>query len=433
MKPRSKREKMFVEMAGKLPLVNKKRILKGVFSNDGFYKKKGEVWCHCCGHIEQVSKPELSVSIGCETHTCSACGTILQLHHDRNFSESSELESRAVLTTFRGFNVLRMFHCHRVNRAGSPTEYSVHEVYQIWIDDQGREVITGCRIVRSFGHEKFDYTSDFSIKHRNESFTGDYYYSDIYAFYGNYVDKRYYRVTPTLLRNGFDIRMLDKNCEVSTLLRQLLTNPAIEALAKQKQFSLVGFLSYHAFDEELAHLGKICSRHGYIIENAIMWTDYVQMLEELGLDTHNPHYLCPADLKQAHDWAVERIRKRDEAMILEDLRAEESDYEDSHGRFFGLAFGDGMVEAHVIGSVREMKQEGDTMHHCVYSAGYYKRGNSLILSVRDKENNRLETVEVDLATMSVAQSRGKFNQPTDYHEEIVQLMNDNMDLIKQRM
>ena len=294
-------------------------------------------------------------------------------------------------------------------------------------------MITGCRIVRSFGHEKFDYTSDFSIKHRNESCTGAYYYSDIYDFYGNRVDKRYYRVTPTLHRNGFDIRMMDTGCEVSGLIRQLLTNPAIEALAKQKQFSLVGFLSSHAFDKELAHLGKICSRHGYIIENAIMWTDYVQMLEELGLDTHNPHYLCPADLKQAHDWAVDRIRKRDEAMILEDLRSEESDYEDSHGRFFGLAFGDGMVEAHVIGSVREMKQEGDTMHHCVYSAGYYKRDNSLILSVRDKENNRLETVEVDLATMSVAQSRGKFNQPTDYHEEIVQLMNDNMDLIKQRM
>lgn len=37
---------------------------------------------------------------------------------------------------------------------------------------------------------------------------------------------------------------------------------------------------------------------------------------------------------------------------------------------------------------------GEAMHHCVFSAGYYKRPESLILSAKDSKGNRLETIEV---------------------------------------
>ena len=70
------------------------------------------------------------------------------------------------------------------------------------------------------------------------------------------------------------------------------------------------------------------------------------------------------------------------------------------------------------------------MHHCVYRMGYYKRPESLILSARDRGGNRLETVEVNLNTFSVVQSRGLQNHPTLAHADIIRLVEQNMNLIK---
>lgn len=80
--------------------------------------------------------------------------------------------------------------------------------------------------------------------------------------------------------------------------------------------------------------------------------------------------------------------------------------------------------------MQDIAEEGKAMHHCVYSAGYYKRDDCLILSARDSEGNRLETIEVSLKTFQVVQSRGKCNQMTPQHNEILALLNRNMDMIR---
>ena len=53
----------------------------------------------------------------------------------------------------------------------------------------------------------------------------------------------------------------------------------------------------------------------------------------------------------------------------------------------------------------EFYEEGKAMHHCVYTNAYYNDENSLILSARI-DGERIETVEVDLQTLKVVQSRG---------------------------
>lgn len=70
------------------------------------------------------------------------------------------------------------------------------------------------------------------------------------------------------------------------------------------------------------------------------------------------------------------------------------------------------------------------MHHCVYRMKYYKKPESLILSARDKEGKRLETVEVSLKTFKVVQSRGLQNNSTRAHDEIISLVEKNMNLIR---
>lgn len=75
-------------------------------------------------------------------------------------------------------------------------------------------------------------------------------------------------------------------------------------------------------------------------------------------------------------------------------------------------------------------EEGTAMHHCVYQMGYYKKLNSLILSAKDNQGNRIETVEVNTLTFEVVQSRGVCNSNTPQHKKIIDLVNQNMHLIK---
>ena len=70
------------------------------------------------------------------------------------------------------------------------------------------------------------------------------------------------------------------------------------------------------------------------------------------------------------------------------------------------------------------------MHHCV--SGYHNKANSLILSATI-DGKRIETIEVSLKTLKVVQSRGVCNSNTEYHDRIIRLVEDNTELIRQRM
>lgn len=83
-------------------------------------------------------------------------------------------------------------------------------------------------------------------------------------------------------------------------------------------------------------------------------------------------------------------------------------------------------------SVEEYRQEAESQHICLFSAAYGQRESSLILSARI-DGRIIETIEVDLRTLRVVQSRGVCNQNTDYHDRIINLINANAHLIKERI
>lgn len=82
----------------------------------------------------------------------------------------------------------------------------------------------------------------------------------------------------------------------------------------------------------------------------------------------------------------------------------------------------------MLQSSLEFLEEGEAMHHCV--ASYWSHDNSLVLSARDGEGKRVETVEVNLKTFSIVQSQGPCNRPTEWHESIMETVKRNMKLIK---
>ena len=193
---------------------------------------------------------------------------------------------------------------------------------------------------------------------------------------------------------------------------------------------------YREFCMPYAHSIRIANKNKYIVKDASMWFDYLDLLSYFHLDTHNAHYVCPKNLKHEHDTLAKRKERIEAQREQERKRKEaikwEKQYRADKAKYFGICFGDENVVITVIQSVADMAEEGKKMHHCVFAMGYYKRKDSLILTARSAaDGKRIETIEVSLKTFKVVQSRGVQNTNTPYHDEIINLVNKNINLIKQ--
>ena len=167
---------------------------------------------------------------------------------------------------------------------------------------------------------------------------------------------------------------------------------------------------------------RIVLRNEYAIADTEMWCDYIDLLRFFGKDLRNARYVCPADLRTEHDRYVVKKRKYEQALAEEErLRRElecENEYREAKGQFFGI--------------IEQFRQEGEAMHHCVFTNEYYRRDDSLILSAT-MDGKRLETVEVSLSRLKVAQSRGVCNEDSPYHKQIIKLVQHNIHLIENRL
>jgi hypothetical protein len=240
--------------------------------------------------------------------------------------------------------------------------------------------------------------------------------------------------TAFLERNGWNNSFLRLNISPVEISKALLSSPALEMLAKTQR-ELFLHLLRTGRTEFPVHAVKICNRNNYRIADPDIWLDHIDNLLRLNLDTHNAHYVCPADIYAEHERLANRIRSEEKKKELEARRAEmkkmETEYQETKGKFFGICFGNENIVVTVIQSVQEMEHEGTAMHHCVYVNEYYKKAHSLILSAKDKRGNRIETVEVNTQIFKVVQSRGVCNQNTPHHNEIINLVNNNMYRIRQ--
>lgn len=138
-------------------------------------------------------------------------------------------------------------------------------------------------------------------------------------------------------------------------------------------------------------------------------------------------------LQKRKDKKEAEIRRRNE--MLEAIRRKDKLKKDI--RYFtehiipyiGLKFQKNGISISPLYSVSAFYAEAKIMHHCVWSCSYYNHRNCLILSAR-KEGKVLETIEVNLKTYKIVQSRGVCNKNSDYHNQIVDLVNKNMNLIR---
>ena len=299
---------------------------------------------------------------------------------------------------------------------------SVMEIGQYWWDERGRQSIIA--VQRTMGHyiDSFAYYSPMAIRRDSEA----------YRFVARCPLCPKVKLSDTLQRNGFEGKCY--GIAPTSLIPALLTDSRAETLLKAGRTEhLAYFLSCPRSWDAYWPAYKITLRRGYDITDIALWCDYVDMLRRLGKDTHNAHYVCPEDLQAAHDTAQRKLQaqreKEAEAQRRKKAIENEERFQALKAPFFGIAFTDGTIQIRVLESVQEYIEEGQALHHCVFTNEYHLKEKSLILSA-SIAGKRIETIEVSLETMEVLQCRGLMNQNTEYHERIIELVYQNMKQIQ---
>ena len=442
MKARTKEQKKILSLSKELKPISesaKRYAYKHCFPDVGLYWKRGEVWCQCCGHRSHLNGPELAVALGVyDGYVCPKCGKKLKLKYYKGECANMSMYF-TLFQAYKEYQVIRTFEISRDNGGCKHTHYGCVELWQNWISEVGKETIIGRDYMRSMYHFRWVYNSEMNIKQHNGGCSGYISYEDIFDITGNMF---YCRggVTKLLKRNGWSMDILkEKEIEVIPLMKSLIKmdDPFVEELVKHKQYGILGFWQHAGGPlkdrTRWQHAVRICERNKYIVNDGSLYMDYLELLQYFHLDTHNAKYVCPGNLRKEHDRLLDRKNKIEAKKKLEEdmkqARKFEEQYRERMQAFFGLSFGSEDIRISPLKSVEEFAEEGQAMHHCVYAMGYYdgeRHPDSLILSAKDKEGNRLETIEINTKSWKIIQSRGVCNQNSPRHEDIVRLVANYM-------
>ena len=420
MKPRNKFEKAVLAESKNLRPITKtqsKWAFRECIDHFAYRLPKGRITCMDCGHSWTIEKTT-------EHCTCPHCRAKLQVRttFERKIRQKQYF---TILTTCGEYQVLRMFLLSAEMEKGCKATSCVVEIGQYWWNAQGRKTIVAIQRVLGKYIDTFSFCSPMAVRNDNEAYR-HISYSPIYPKF---------KTTEALRRNGFRDNFHD--IAPTVLIPSLLSDSRAETLLKADRAEhLKYFLDNSRIFDACWQSYKVATRNGYDIEDISIWCDYVDMLRRSGKDIHSPKYVCPTDLHKEHDLRQNELRRQREKEEKEKrykkAMEDEKRFHELKSKFFGIRFTDGTIQVHVLESVQEHLEEGVSMHHCVFDNAYYLKENSLILSATI-EGKRIETIEVNLDTLKVVQSRGVCNQNTEYHDQIVNLVNANKRLIRQRM
>lgn len=414
MKPKNKAQKEILTLGKKMPKISAAQ--KAWAFNNCFprlaYRTKKEYVCFECGHRWPNKGEE---------NTCPACGSKFELLSTKARSYTGK-EYFAILTVRNGFQVVRNFWVEKRCKVGMKASYFISEVAQLWFDTRGDVTIIAKKVAMSYFYcDLWRFESPMEIRRHHQRYS-----------ISPFVYPRQ-KVLPVFRRNGFTGETY--GISAYHLFPAILNDSRAETLLKAKQGDFLGNYLYR-----YVNIGdywpqvKICIRNNYIIPDTKLWSDMIDNLEFLGKDIRNSHYICPADIKQAHDYWMEKRsefeRKKDREEKIRRIREAEAEYQREKQKFFDLHIKSKDIEIAPLKSVEEFLAEGNEMHHCVFENEYFKKAESLILSAK-KDGKRLETVEVSLAHFDVRQSRGKCNQETEFHKKIVSTVKRNMNKIRE--
>lgn len=435
-----------------------------------YWHNSKKVLCMDCGktfapvmHGEHMLGLDTRVSVATDGDTivCPHCGARLEVKRCRKTSIDDYFQM-ATSEMVNGIQVKRVFECYLHKSLTHTIGFSIddwwYEVMRIWSDpDNPQNELTASLPLRAFPYNSRSpwarHNPDLAIRRKATPPSNRYYIE------GDYASVESIPVTRCqTLETSYQLAVLNAirsekgTINLSRCTSRIFRIPMIETLVKAGRVAMAAFIAdakftpnYYAVDtnvtlNDYVHVARICLRNDYHPADIIVYFDYIAGLKTLGRDLHNAHYICPTDLMTAHQEVLEALRRRAEAKEAERNQSEaeriasdNKNYLRDYKAYLGIAFGEDKehLHFHVLGSVAEFKEEGDHMHHCVYRMGYYKHPDSLILSCRDKDGKRLATIELNLRSMTIVQTRAACNKVPPHLELINQTVMQHIDEFRQ--
>ncbi len=442
MKPKTKIQKEVARLSANLRPISATQIdwaYRHCVEHIGYRTKKGNITCSDCGHEWHSDSGLCDTLEGC---TCPKCHAELKVQDTRR-RIYKETQNFSVITTCKGYQVIRVAQVRCESRKGEPMRFYCHEVVQRWISPDGK--VTDMALLRGFLFcycDVWALGSDMEVRPHNSL------YDDVVARSCAYPKMR---ILPQLRRNGFkgDFHGISP----VRLFKALLSDPRIETLMKGGEIEVMKhFLFNTRTADECWASYLIAKRRKYTDRqplNVVRLSAYAQKTRSDPVTrrtsvpkiswrhtTTQPEKLLKpyTRRKEPQSNAVGRLKgvsvsdKPDDSNERKMRRIHRQQIQilrlGNHGR--------GNNRQGAYESIDEYYNEGKTQGICVFGSGYYKKADTLILSARIGDEI-IETVEVDLRTLEVVQCHGKHNQDTEYHERIIDLVNKNANLIRERM
>ena len=343
-------------------------------------------WCDVCAqefeHDLWNSRKKFTV--------CPCCGTRVKVKKSPNKRKESTKYYWHIITTAEDWQVVRTFlvtrEAERVERFGSeilnPSDVYINatEVFQRFFKKGEKSMVIGLAVRgMHYYSDQWKWDSKWQIRQ----------YKPVYSVWG-WMSKDQ-QILPELRQRG--LKKMNAECSPYEQIESVMYDEKAEILlkagAKDLFNTFVGRDSYKI----RAHWDsiKVALRHKYKITELSMWLDLLDLLRANGKDTHNPHYICPANLRKAHDEqrairerALEKARiekaKRDAEKLADKLSEDGKtnlEYIEKVGAFLGVSLKLGDVTLQPLQSVREFFEEGSELCHCVFTNKYYKHDHCL--------------------------------------------------------
>lgn len=451
----NKYEKKIKEMHEKLAPVDKRwtDMLINNIKVRGYYYK-GMVKCMGCGHKfehREVKKGE-TITNG----VCPHCHRRMTITASKKRIDDDYVYGTVVQNYNDEFVVFRLFCIYYYTRFDKNHNFEVTgghtcEVRQIWYDiAEDKQTCLSSYLVSYPNNVRNPYReySDMTIRRKDKA---GYYFGS----YNVFMTASEVGVVESLPKQISYLNTGEVVADVyymEDVLPPSIKNPIFESMFKKNMYSMIETLSKKSFlgceDEDLrvkrtAAL-KIALRHGYIEkigENKIgLWRDYINELIQLDNDIHNPFYVCPEDLEAAHAKTSRKVtkikaeieKKKQHAEMMKQM----PEFIKRVGKFLPFSVSDGTITIEPLKSMEDFIEEATYMGNCLVSNRYYNgdvHPHSLILSARINGWNDgliIEDIEIDMKTWKVVQCHGRFNKNSEYHDQILNLINANIGEIK---
>lgn len=381
--------------------------------------------CLECNH---TWKPELELwkeeRIGIK---CPSCAKKLKKITINN-GDFIRIKTYSVVQVVGRFQVVRYFSCWKNMYKNKRPRYHFRDLFEEWTDyEKNKKVIIGLNT--TWTGDGFS-SSTYEVRYTNPRYGQSEY--DRFASDFNCPGAEF---LPRF--NKYGLKKDFHSCDYRFLLNKLETSSRVETLFKAKQSELLFYAvhkdeRYYSFWPQI----KILMRHKYKIKDAGIWYDYLELLKEFGKDISNPKIILPINLKKAHNQYVEKKKvKIEKAAVEREIKRQENERLKAEAEealkdikaevFKDFSFRQGKIVIVPLIEEEDVKEEGKALKHCVHANNYHKKSGILLMSARI-DGNRLETIEISLATYSIIQCRGLDNKPTEYHDQILDALRKNM-------